>query len=312
MNTVNPTLRIPSGAAAPDRPRQGFPRRARGLAPVLAAVLAMAAAAPAQDPPREQDAPPPGPAKLSEWPRIGDAEREQITGLVAQFRKENPAVREAAHDRLVAMGDAATPVLFQRVNDRDEELNAHLFAVLDRTLEPRHAALMARESRKNKVELRRYLVRRLCRFHDPEMRPVLAALTADRDEDTAFYAHLGLLGLGVETSIDAVLERSRTDWQDDCGLIAEVLPAARSDRLGNALAERIAAARSVDQAAGLRLMRYVCNDNHVVIVRGYLGAEDHNVKKEAVNAMRALHGLEPIEKLSVFQAIEMAKEWLSK
>jgi hypothetical protein len=36
------------------------------------------------------------------------------------------------------------------------------------------------------------------------------------------------------------------------------------------------------------------------------------VKREAINTARVLHGEEPIENLSVFQAIEMAKQWLDK
>ena len=61
-----------------------------------------------------------------------------------------------------------------------------------------------------------------------------------------------------------------------------------------------------------RLLRYLGTKDTVVVVRNYLTAEDHTVKKEAVNTMRALHGQEPIENLPVFQVIEMAKEWLTK
>ena len=60
------------------------------------------------------------------------------------------------------------------------------------------------------------------------------------------------------------------------------------------------------------MMRYLATKNQEVIVRNYLTAEDNNVKKAAVNAMRALHGEEPDEKLSVFQVIEEAKKWQSR
>jgi hypothetical protein len=109
-----------------------------------------------------------------------------------------------------------------------------------------------------------------------------------------------------------VLERCRRDWLEVQPLVAEVLPNARGDALGRAVAEAIAKATAPVQASGLRLMRYLATENQVVIVRNYLSAEDHNVKKEAVNAMRALHGQAPIEDLPVFRVIEMAKEWLSK
>ena len=67
-----------------------------------------------------------------------------------------------------------------------------------------------------------------------------------------------------------------------------------------------------DQMAGLRLLRQLAVKDHVVVVRGYLGSPDHTVKREAVNTMRVLHGEAPIENLTVFQAIEMAKEWQKK
>ena len=49
------------------------------------------------------------------------------------------------------------------------------------------------------------------------------------------------------------------------------------------------------------------------IVKPYLDAETHNVKKAAINTLRVIvAGQEPLEKLSVFQAIEMANEWKKK
>jgi hypothetical protein len=48
------------------------------------------------------------------------------------------------------------------------------------------------------------------------------------------------------------------------------------------------------------------------LLRHYLEASDHTVKKEAINTARVLHGEPPLENLPVFQAIEMSKEWLKK
>jgi hypothetical protein len=95
-------------------------------------------------------------------------------------------------------------------------------------------------------------------------------------------------------------------------MIAEVLPQERSLECGNWVFESIAKAGAADQMTGLRLLRSLAVREHGLVLRAYLDAPDHTVKREAINAARALHGEPPIENLAVFQAIEMAKEWKNK
>ncbi len=296
--------------------------------PRLAALLAIAIAAPipgtlalaAQTPaPTEQPAKPPTPGrsdakvvKVSEWPALTPADRDRLPAVFGQLKKDSATVQQAARDALVAIGIGAMPYLLQQVNDREAKLNDQLFQVFDRLLDKPHAALMAREVKKPKLELRKYLMQRMCRFVDADLQPVLKAATADKDEDVVFYAQLGLAGLHDETAIGFVLENTRKNWDDRRTLVAAVLPAARCEACGKSVAERIAKAEPTVQAAGLRLLRYLATPEQQVIVRGYLTAQDHVVVKEAVNAMRVLHGEEAIENLDAFKAIGMAKEWQSK
>jgi len=269
---------------------------------------------PAQTPPaapeKGQEKKPP--AKLQEWPALKPADQDRVASLVSQFRKDKPEGRKAAADNLVALGDGTTPYLIRLISDRDEATNEQIFAVFDRVLGPQHAALLARECKSNKPDIRRYFVRRLCSFVDPDMKPVLQAATKDTDSDIAFFGQLGLLALRDTSTLDAVIDRSRTDWNGIRALAAEVLPAARSDEMGRAVAEKIAKGTTQVQAAGLRLFRYLGTKEQAVIPRTYLTAEDSNVKKEAINAMRALYGEQPIENLSVFDSFRMAKEWANK
>lgn len=279
----------------------------------LAAPLAAQQQTPPPDrPPADKPAADKPLPKLAEWPALKPPEQERVAALVGQFHKPDEALRKSAQEQLIALGEGTVPILFRQVSDRPENVNDQLFLVLDRLLGPQHAALMARETRGNRLELRRYLVRRLCRFVDPEMKPVLQAATKDKDAEVTFCAHLGLLALREQTSLQPVLERCRTEWADRRELVAAVLPAGRSEPLGTAVAELIAKSPPPVQATGLRLFRYLGTKQQAGIARSYLVAEDHGVKREAVNAMRALNGEEPIENLSVFQTIEMAKEWLKK
>jgi hypothetical protein len=285
-------------------------------------LTALAAVGPAQEAPTKDATPAPAQApaqdkdhadnKVKEWPALKPADRDRVLVLAGQFRKDNEELRKAARDELIAFGAGAAPLLFQRVNDKDESINDDLFAVFDNILGPEHAGLMAVQARKNKVTLRTYLLRRLCEFVDPEMKPTLQWATKDSEDDVVFYACLGLAALHDTDALLTLIELTRKTWASHKDLVAKVLPAARCDACGRAVAEHIAKAEATVQAAGLRLLRYVAIPDHVLIIRGYLAAEDHGVKKEAVNAMRVLHGEPPIENLSAFQAVEMAKEWQSK
>ncbi|HZN38611.1 MAG TPA: hypothetical protein VFD82_07395 [Planctomycetota bacterium] len=263
--------------------------------------------------PKAQGKPEPATAtKLAEWPALKETDKERVLSLAGQFRKDNPKLHEEAKQQLIALGDGAMPLLLQQVSDKDEAFNAHLFSVFDEALKPAHAALMARESKKPRVELRRYLFMRMCRFVDPELVPVLKAASKDKDEPTAFYASLGMLALKEREAVPAVIAYTKTKWKEVGAITAEVLPAARSMDAGNWVFEAIAKAPPADQMAGLRLVRYLAVKEHLLIMRTYLKATDHAVKKEAVNTMRVLHGEAPIENLTVFDAIQMAEEWLKK
>jgi hypothetical protein len=255
---------------------------------------------------------PPPPAKLAEWPALADTDKDRVAALVGQFRKPDPQLHEAAKKGLVALGEGAMPQLFTQVADRADNVNKQLFAVFDEVLAPRHAALLAREVKKPRVELRRYLVIRLCRFTDPEMLPVLQTTMNDKDEVTAFHAALGALAVKHKDALAPVMTYAKSHWSEVAATIAEVLPAARGEDQARWVFEAIAKAPVADQMTGLRLLRYLAAKSQTPTLRPYLDAKDNTVKKEAVNAMRVLHGEAPIENMPVFQVIEMAKAWQKK
>jgi hypothetical protein len=184
--------------------------------------------------------------------------------------------------------------------------------VLDAVVGPRHAALLARESRKPKVALRRYVLARMCSFLDPDLLPSLQAAAKDQDVEVALHASLGLLALQRKEGLGPVLERARKDWASIRSLCAQVLPHARGPEAGQWVLDAIAGKSPPEIAAGLRLLRSLLPRELAGLIKGRLDAEDHNVRKEAVNAMRAVHGEPPLEDMSVFQAIEMARHWKTR
>ena len=69
----------------------------------------------------------------------------------------------------------------------------------------------------------------------------------------------------------------------------------------------------VAQVAALRLLRYVAEPSAAARIAQYLDSESHNVKKAAINALRvSVDSAVPLDKLSVFQAIDMARSWKAR
>lgn len=277
----------------------------------LAALLAIVPAAAQQKPAAPAPAAATG-GKLADWPELKDADKQKARALIDQFRKPDEKLHEPAHKALVALGAGAAPIVMGQVADRPDGINAALFAVLDATLAKEHAAPMARESKKPRVELRRYLARRLCRFGDKDLAPFFESMTKDGDPETAFYARLGAYALGKTAHLPELMDYSKANWPTVGPIVAEALTPVRSNELAAPVFERIASQTAVDQMAGLRLLRYLMVKEQGVLLHRYLDDAQHAVKREAVNTARCLHGEAPIENLSVFQAIEQAKAWRAK
>jgi len=276
---------------------------------LLPAPRAAAQDEPPTSPAPQQDAEPP---KLDEWPALKQTDKDRVLALAGQFRKADPELQANATKDLLALGAGAAPLLFQQVADRTDNQNTQLFAVFDTMLDRQHGALMARECKKPRVALRRYLIQRMCAFADKDLLPVLMAATKDKDELTAFYAQLGALVLQQKEGVAPVLTYTKLHWKEVADFVATVLPAGRSHDTGIWVWESITNAPAADQMAGLRLLRYLATKEQASLLRRYLEASDHTVKKEAVNTARVLHGEQPLENLPVFQAIEMSKQWLEK
>jgi hypothetical protein len=235
-----------------------------------------------------------------------------MSALLEQVKQADPERQANGVKGLIALGDGVGPPLLQRVQDRDPAANQPLFTVLDAVLGKQHAALLAREVQKPRPELKRYLMRRLCLFADPELAPVFTAARKDKDARTAFWASLALLAQQQRDALPDVMAFTKDNWPEVAATVAEVLTPARSQQVGEWLFEAMAKASPAEQMTGLRLARYVMVKSQTVILRSYLEAKDHTVMREAINAARVLHGEAPIENLSVFKAIELRNHWMKQ
>ena len=260
----------------------------------------------------QRDDAPPRTEKLSEWPKLKKAEADRARATAKQLRKKKEKLRVAAVEKLTRMGAGVAPVLIPLVSDKAQNVNDDVFRVLDQVTDARHAALLARETKRKSVEWRRYLTRRLAGLRDKELLPVLRTAWQDKDEDIAFYASLGMLALGDGAGLDVVLAAARQQWAEQKAVIGATLEPVRSSEISLLVWERISQARPTDKMAGLRLLRHLATKDQKMQLKAYLESPDFAVKREAINTARVLHGEAPLEKLSSFQAINLAKKWLEK
>ncbi len=281
------------------------------------ALVAMAHLLGAQDPPADAAKAKEKaelPKELSAWPMLTAPDRDRALSLTGQFKKDDEALRKAARDELLAMGAGAAPILFQKVGDAEKELalNEELFVVFDSMLAAEHRGLMAEQVKKKKIELRKYLLRRLCLMADPASKTTFEPFRKDADETVKLYANLGLAAIKDGDALLVVLEMTRKAWADHVDLVKQALPSARCSECAKVVCAFMQPENNETKAAGLRILRYVGTEAEQATIKLMLTSEDHGVVKEAINALRVIHGMDPLEKLSAFDAIGMAKEWQSK
>ena len=281
-----------------------WPPRLRSAALVLlAAMTPMAAAQPPQ----------PAPVEKPAWPKLETGQRERLEQLFKNLASKNEELRDAAEAELQGIGAAAAPLMIAHLSDLAINVNESLLRVLPRVTAAEHAPLLAQLIGSRRLAIRQFVAQRLAELHPPEMGPVFRAALRDRDASVVFLAKVGLAGIGDLEFMDAVFERCSTDWNGWREVMARALRGAHGEKATHWLLERMTEGTARDRVTGLRLLRTVGVRSAAGRIAGYLDSESHNVKKEAINALRAIvDGEPPLDELSVFEAIEMAKKWKEK
>ena len=115
------------------------------------------------------------------------------------------------------------------------------------------------------------------------------------------------------SGMETVFKRCSDAWRELAELVGEVLPAARSNEAADWVIGKMSRDDEQSRITGLRLLRSLAPKEYAGIVKLSLDAHQHSIKKEAINTLRVIvDGDPPLENLSVFQAIEMAKEWKAR
>lgn len=247
------------------------------------------------------------------WPKLSPKQAERAKLALRKLKSEDSEVVGEGIAKLTAIGPAAAQLLLRKLAGRDEALFEPVAETLDRVLMAEHSPLLVPLLKRRQLPLRRYVLLRLARFHDAGLKPHFQKALGDKDEDIVYHAALGLAGVGDFAGLDTILARCREDWAGSREIVAEVLEPARSSAAAKALSHRMGDADTTGKVTILRLMRSLCPRELAGLLKTHLDTSQHSIKKAAINALRAVvDGDAPLEKLSVFQAIEHAKKWKAR
>jgi hypothetical protein len=290
-------------------------RRMGGLAAALLVLLPTLGAAQEE---REEEV-----ERLEAWPELEDEAQAEIdVQRLRQARTEE--MGEQAREGLIAAGAGVAPLLLPALaKEKDEDALERIEAVLEAVTGAPHTRLLAAEFGDRSQRVRTWCLLRVARFPDPGVRAAAedaftkAAARAKKkpkDEEAArerYAAALCCASAGSLAGLDAVAERAEEAWGKAGAEIRAALEAVRGPEATRAVAPLLEEKGRTRRLAGLHLLAG-CGDREtaVPLVLPFLDTTDNSLRIAAINALRGIvDGEPPIERLAVFDAIEMAKTW---
>lgn len=268
----------------------------------------------AQKPPEPPDGgrPPQRPVKAS-WPKLPRQQAERVGELVRLLRSAKESVRARAERELAGMGSAVAPELLARMSDHRTNVNPALERVLDVVTTREHVPLLTPHLRSKKRSVRAWVLRKLAEWHVKELAPAFRKALADPDPEIAFRAAVACVSTGDLEPLDRVFARCVEGWHELPPWAHEALAGGRGPEATAWIARRIAKAPVLEQIAGVRLLRVLGDRSAVPLAASHLDSTHHALKKAAINALRVIvEDAPPLENMTVFQAIELARRWKKK
>lgn len=251
-----------------------------------------------------------------QWQKAERKTTERVDQLCENLKRPKEELRQAAEQELMTMPEAAVPLLIQKLSDFPSNINEPLFRVLEKLTVKEHAPLLAGYAKEKRQAIRFFVVGRLAGFADKTMEPVFTHALKDKDPEVAYRAALGLVALGDKKALPLVVARCAAAWDEIGEITMRTIAPGKSSDHTRALLDVFDQAAPDDaktRIIALRLLRALGVKEEIMAIKIHLDSDDHATKKETINALRVIvAGQPPLEDLSVFDAIEMAKEWKAR
>jgi hypothetical protein len=258
--------------------------------------------------------------RLEAWPKVDketvkvDVERLRVARTEEMGEQADVALRQA--------GAGVVPYLLPKFGrEKKEDAQERMLDVLNAVTDERHTRLLAESFGHKSVEVRKWSLRRVAHFPDAGVRKeaekALAAARKrkrDIDKDEIYLAALCCASAGSFEGFDDVAARAAKDWGDEGQVIHIALSALRSEEGTKRVAALLEDSKRKNKVAGLHLIA-ACGEKESAahLVAPFLDDNDNSLRVAAINALRGIiDGDPPLDKLSVFEAIERAKKWKAR
>lgn len=291
------------------------------LAPPVCAATAPRTQEPAPEQPPEQPEEERDDSKLEAWPELDSAERKQVELEISKLRKarteEMVVDAEAA---LKGSSAGAVPlILAGYAREQDATTRARLAEVMETLTDARHTRLLGQEFDHKQGAARVWCLRRAAAFPDPGLREEASAALARvqargerADPEERYAAALAAVSSGDTGGLEVLSKWADEAWHERGAELRTSLRAVRGPEATAVLTPGLAGERGSCVAA-LRMLSAAGDDESVHAVAPYLASDDNQVRVAAINALRGIvDGDDPLEDLSVFRAIELAKTWQAR
>ncbi len=292
------------------------------LVPALGALALLSFAAPAV--PAALDDPV---ERAKAWPELSRDDEETVELDIERVRNAHtPEMAEQGASGIVAVGPGATPYLVPLLGkERDEAALARLLAVVDEITDERHTRLIAAWFDDGSDVVRKWALERAALFPDPGIREAAEKALATQalykekksrkyDEDEHFVAALAATSAGSLEGLELIVDVAAEGWGERGKKMHVALTGARGPEATKRVVAKMKGADRQHTVAALHVLA-ACGtkDEAVPAVKPHLDSKDNSIRVAAINALRGIvDGDPPIEKLSVFDAIELAKQWKSR
>lgn len=273
-----------------------------------------------------QDAPKPV-ERATAWPKLEGEVATAVRTDIERLRKAHTdEMGGQAEQALVAAGAGVVPELLPVLGkERDGGALERVRKVLDQMTTAEHTRLLAAEFTNKSRDVRTWALRRCGKFPDTEIRAQAeAALSAaqkakpksDEREELAAVAeerYAAALCVTATGSVKALGELETwvlEQWGKRGAEIRASLEAVRCKEATD-YAGKLAFEKDRKKCvAGLNMLAGCGTPEAKMLVKPHLDSTDNSIRIAAINAMRGIvDGDSPIDKLPVFEAIELAKKW---
>ncbi len=289
------------------------------LSTLLPIALAAATALPAAAATRED---PPAPApKLEAWPKPDNKEK-LLTDIERVVKAHVPEMAVQGRDELIAVGAAAVPFVLQRYGrEKDEEARDRLHEVLLAITAADQTRLLAKEFDDKLTPVRTFALWRASYFPDAGIRAAadkawqrIQKQGDKADEEERYAAALCTAATGSTVGLEGLYDACNGKrWDKSKRELRAALEGCRGPDASKFVLARLEGADRRGKVAVLRMLAGCGDRESAARLRPFLDEEDNSIRVAAINALRGMvDGAPPLEDLSAFEAIEMAKEWKGK